>query len=107
MFYTVAFYGPVCNTIATLLIGYVVMKIVEDCIKLLGTYKTNIMEQNSSIEIINSKINDLQKNISSLEKKVQDNWVFISEEINDIYPAIKSINTEIMLIKNKICSSEH
>jgi predicted nucleic acid-binding Zn-ribbon protein len=83
------------------------MKVVEDCIKLLGTYKTNIMEQNSSIEVLNSKISDIEKTISNLEKKVQDNWTFMSEEVNDIYPAIKSINTEIMLIKNKICSSEH
>jgi len=109
MFYTVAFYGPVFNTIVTLMMSYVLMKIIEDCIKLLGTYKDNIKEQNSSIDIINSKINDLQnnisnlqKNISSLENKVHSNWAFISEEVNDIYPAIKAINTEIMLIKNKL-----
>ena len=109
MFYTVALYGPVFNTIITLMMGYVLMKIIEDFIKVLGIHKVNIAEQNSSIEILNSNINDLQninsnlqKTISNLEKRIQENWTFISEEVNDIYPAIKAINTEIMLIKNKI-----
>ena len=101
MFYTVAFYGPVFNTIATLVISYNIMKIIEDCIKLLGVYKFNIMQQDSSIHVLNSKINDLEKTIYNLEKKINDNWTFTSGEINDIYPSIKAINTEIMFIKNK------
>jgi hypothetical protein len=33
MFYTVALYGPVFNTIVTLMMSYILMKIIEDCIK--------------------------------------------------------------------------
>jgi len=102
MFYTVALYGPVFNTIVTLMMGYILMKIIEDCIKFIGINKNTIKEQNSSIEILNSKIKDITEKISNIEMKIHDNWIFIFEEVNDIYPAIKAINTEIMLIKNKI-----
>jgi hypothetical protein len=102
MLYTVALYGPVFNTIVTVMMGYILMKIIEDCIKIIGINKNTIKEQNSSIEILNSKIKGINEKISNIEMKIHDNWIFILEEVNDIYPAIKAVNTEIMLIKNKI-----
>ena len=77
------------------------MIVIEDCIIFLGKYKARIIEQENSIELFNKKLNSMNEKISNLEKNIFDNSVFMSEEINDIYPAIKAINIEIMNIKNK------
>ena len=46
-------------------------------------------------------IQELSIKLKNIEETVNNNWIFLSEEVSDIYPAIKSLNIEIMSMKNK------
>jgi flagellar hook-associated protein FlgK len=67
------------------------MKVINDILDL-------FLKFNNKFEEL---IQDLTNKINMLEKKVDINWTVATEEINDMYPAIKAINTEIMYLKNK------
>ena len=71
------------------------MKTIDEIIRLLVSYESIIDNQKNIIQ-------QIKIDIAKLETKVNGNWQFLSEEVSDIYPAIKYINTEIMYIKNKI-----
>ena len=80
--------------IVVIIIMWIIMNIVDDAL--------HIIIQNASImKNQATTIAELNKKIDMLEKTVNHNWTFLSEEVSDIYPAIKSINVELMLIKTK------
>ena len=71
-----------------------IIKIIDDVINIIINIMTKINNQETLIKELTAKL-------SILENNVNNNWIFMSEEINDIYPAIKAVNLEIMNIKNK------
>ena len=71
-----------------------ITKVIDALIKVLENNKSEIYE----LKELNTEI---KKEIRILEERVKTNYSVIYEEINDIYPAIKYINTEIMYIKQK------
>ena len=84
-----------------ILIGFTI-KIVDDILNILITNMIFVKVRLTTIDTQETTIQDLLKKIAALEKKVHHNWLFLSEEVNDIYPCIKAINTEIMYLKNKM-----
>jgi len=78
-----------------LAIIYIIMKTIDDIIRLLVSYESIIDNQKKIIQ-------QIKIDMAKLDNKVNDNWQFLSEEVSDIYPTIKHINTEIMYIKNKM-----
>ena len=49
----------------------------------------------------NLKIIEISNKINSISEKIKSS-VNVSEDVDDIYAAIKAINNEIMYIKNKV-----
>jgi len=88
-------YEMIFKIIMLLIIVYIIMKTIDEIIRLLVSYESIIDNQKNIIQ-------QIKIDIAKLETKVNGNWQFLSEEVSDIYPAIKYINTEIMYIKNKI-----
>jgi len=96
-----------------LLILTIIMRIMDSGIDIIIKYKLQMIEIGKDVDILKDEVNKLNQQLkpfiksndySIVSKKVDDNWSFLSEEITDIYSAIKNINTEIMYMKNKICS---
>lgn len=90
----------------------IIMKLLDSSINILIAHKIKMIEIANEIYILKDEVNKLNQQLkpfiknndySIVSKRVDDNWQFLSEEVNDIYAAIKTINTEIMHIKNKIC----
>lgn len=88
------------------------MKLMDSSIDILIMYRLNMLKIENEIDILKDEVNKLNQQLkpfikgneySIVSKRVDDNWSFLSEEISDIYAAIKNINTEIMFIKDKIC----
>jgi peptidoglycan hydrolase CwlO-like protein len=80
--------------VTIIIIFYLITKVIDALIKVLENNKSEIYE----LKELNTEI---KKEIRILEERVKTNYSVIYEEINDIYPAIKYINTEIMYIKQK------
>ena len=81
----------------------IIMKLLDSSIDILIAHKIKMIEITNEIYILKDEVNQQLKPFIIVSKKVDDNWQFLSEEVNDIYAAIKTINTEIMHIKSKIC----
>jgi len=91
----------------------IIMKLMDNSIDILIMHRLNMLKIENEIDILKDEVNKLNQQLkpfiksndySIISKRVDDNWSFLSEEITDIYSAIKNINTEIMYIKDKICS---
>lgn len=94
-----------------LIVITIIMKIADSIIDIIIRNKMNIIELSKEFDIIKNEINILNEQLKPYMKtsdynmilhKANDDWSQLSEEVTDIYNAIKHINTEIMLIKNKI-----
>jgi 50S ribosomal subunit-associated GTPase HflX len=91
----------------------IIMKVIDSIIDIILVNKIKMIEIANEIDNLKDEVNKLNQQLkpfiksndySIVSKRVDDNWTFLSEEITDIYSAIKNINTEIMYIKDKICS---
>ena len=71
-----------------------IMKVTDDGISIIVN---NIKDMNQQKQVIQ----ELSIKLKNIEETVNNNWIFLSEEVSDIYPAIKSLNIEIMSMKNK------
>ena len=89
----------------------IIIKLLDSSIDILIEHKLKMIEIANEIDTLKDEVNKLNQQLkpfiksndtSIISKRVDDNWLFLSEEISDIYSSIKNINTEIMYIKNKI-----
>jgi len=90
----------------------IIMKLMDSSMDILIMHKRKMIEIANEVDILKDEVNKLNQQLkpfiksndySIVSKRVDQNWSFLSEEITDIYAAIKNINTEIMFIKDKIC----
>jgi hypothetical protein len=90
----------------------IIMRTFDSSIDILIAYKLKMIEIANEVHILKDEVNKLNEELkyfiktndcTIISKRVDENWLIVTEDISDIYSAIKCINTEIMFIKNKIC----
>ena len=102
MAYTMLFEEQILIYTTLIILIVFMIKIVDDILNIIINNMIIVKGRLTTIDTQETTIKDLLNKIVALERKVDQNWVFLSEEVNDIYPSIKAINTEIMYIKNKM-----